>query len=84
MRKIYPLAAASLLLVLCACGTTPSDRAISGGGIGAGAGTVAALVVDGNPVTGLLVGAAGGAIAGAVTQPKDLNLGQPIWDTWSR
>jgi osmotically inducible lipoprotein OsmB len=75
-------AALALCLMLCACGTTPTDRAISGGAIGAGVGTAAAIIVNGNPLTGLLVGAAAGAVTGGVTQDKDFNLGRPIWETW--
>ena len=57
------------------CGNTPGQRALSGGAIGAGAGTVGAVLLDANPVAGALVGAAAGAVTGAVTTKKQINLG---------
>jgi hypothetical protein len=52
-------------LVLAACGSSTTDRALSGGGIGAAAGAGTAAVTGGSPVTGgLLGGAAGAAIGG--------------------
>jgi osmotically inducible lipoprotein OsmB len=67
--------AATLLAaaVLSACGTTTTDRAASGAGIGAGIGLLA-----GPP--GVVVGALAGGATGAVTKPKDVNLGQPVWN----
>ena len=61
--------------LLAACGDTTSDRALSGGAIGAGAGAV----LSGNPVTGAIVGGAVGAAAGGLTKKKDVNLGKPVW-----
>jgi osmotically inducible lipoprotein OsmB len=58
--------------LLAGCGTTTSDRALSGAGIGAGIGLL------GGPV-GVLVGAGIGAAAGAATDPEDVNLGDPVW-----
>ncbi len=74
MKKAIAVSAASLLacLALAACGTYRSDRAISGGLMGAGVGAV------GGPV-GILAGGAIGAGAGAFTSPGFINLGQPIW-----
>jgi osmotically inducible lipoprotein OsmB len=66
------------LLALGACGSSTTDRALSGGGIGAGVGALGGLVV-GAPVTGALIGGAVGAGAGALTDEKDINLGKPIW-----
>jgi osmotically inducible lipoprotein OsmB len=70
MRTLPFVAVAGLAFVLAACGTNPADRAISGAGIGAGAG----LLVD-EPVAGALVGGA----AGALIPPDQVNLGRPIW-----
>jgi osmotically inducible lipoprotein OsmB len=70
MKKIaIALWAAALL---AACGTTTSDRALSGAGIGAGIG-----LLGGPP--GVLIGAAVGGAAGAVTRPDQIDLGRPIW-----
>ncbi len=79
MKRI-PLAGALLLSLgaLSACGTTTSDRALSGAAIGAGVGAVGGLVV-GSPVEGALIGGAVGAGAGALTKPDTVNLGKPVW-----
>lgn len=78
--KIIPLAAAlCAALLLGACGTSKSDRAISGGAIGAGAGAAAGALTGGSVLGGALIGGAGGAAAGALTDPDDVNLGKPAW-----
>jgi hypothetical protein len=64
---------------LTACGTSKSDRALSGAGIGAGAGAVGSAVLGGNPVTGAVVGGAVGAATGAMTDKDDINMGKPVW-----
>ena len=53
-------------------------RALSGAGIGAGAGAVGGLLV-GDPVTGALLGGAIGAGAGALTDKDQIDLGKPAW-----
>lgn len=65
-------------LALSACGTTPGDRAVSGGLLGAGAGAAIGSL-SGNAGTGALIGGVGGAAAGALTDPCSLNLGDPFW-----
>lgn len=60
------------------CGNTTGDRAISGGGIGAGVGALGGLMV-GAPLEGALIGGAVGAGTGALTDEKQINLGRPIW-----
>ena len=70
--------ARAALLMLGACGTTPGDRAVSGGMIGAGAGA-AIGAVTGTAATGAAIGALSGAAIGAATDPCDLDLGQPFW-----
>jgi osmotically inducible lipoprotein OsmB len=67
-------------LVLAACGSSTSDRAISGGGIGAAAGAGTAAVTGGNPVTGGLLGGAAGAAVGGLTDEDDIDLGDPVWN----
>ncbi len=64
---------------LAACGPNPGDRAISGGLIGAGGGAVLGSVVGIGPGAGAVIGGAVGAVGGAATNPRDLNLGRPIW-----
>ena len=63
---------------LAGCGTTPQERAISGGAIGAGAGAVGGALT-GNPLAGARIGGAGGAAAGALTSPSQVDLGRPVW-----
>jgi hypothetical protein len=80
MTRIAFATVASLsLLALAACGTSTSDRAISGGAIGAGTGAVAGAVLGGSPVAGAVIGGADGAAAGAITDRDDVDLGRPIW-----
>jgi osmotically inducible lipoprotein OsmB len=74
-QEAYPMrphviALAAAALTLAACGETRSHRALSGAGLGAGAG----LIVD-EPLAGAAVGAA----AGALTSPEQIDLGTPIW-----
>jgi hypothetical protein len=73
-------ALAILGLILAGCGSSTTDRAISGGGIGAAAGAGTAAVAGGNPVTGGLLGGAAGAATGALTDEDDVNLGDPVWN----
>lgn len=61
-------------LAISGCGNTQGERALSGAGIGAGAGAVGAALVHGNPITGAVVGAGVGAVTGAVTTKKQINL----------
>ena len=66
------------LLALAACGTTPGDRAASGALLGAGAGAAIGGLA-GSPGTGAAIGALAGGAAGAVSDPCQLNLGDPFW-----
>jgi osmotically inducible lipoprotein OsmB len=73
----------SILLIaggflLTACGSTPGDRSITGGAMGAGVGALAGLAV-GFPITGALFGGALGATAGALSDPSQIYLGKPVW-----
>ncbi|HSV29670.1 MAG TPA: hypothetical protein VLL76_08920 [Candidatus Omnitrophota bacterium] len=67
------------VLALSACGSSTSDRALSGGAIGAGVGAGTAAVTGGNVLGGAAIGGAGGAAAGALTDEEDLDLGKPVW-----
>lgn len=81
MRTTRTMTVASVLVIavgLSACGTTKSDRALSGAGLGAGAGLLGGALV-GHPVAGALIGGAGGAAAGGLTDKDDINFGKPIW-----
>jgi osmotically inducible lipoprotein OsmB len=72
------IAAVSAALALSSCGTTPGDRAVSGGLLGAGAGAAIGSL-SGNAGTGAIIGGVGGAAVGALSDPCTLNLGDPWW-----
>jgi hypothetical protein len=55
---------------LAGCGTTMGDRGLSGAMIGGAAG-----LVVGGPLAGMVVGAG----VGMLTEPSQVNLGQPVW-----
>ena len=75
----YPaLIATASLPALSACGSSTGDRALSGGGIGAGVGLVGGALV-GAPPEGALIGGAVGAGTGALTDSNQINLGKPVW-----
>ncbi len=79
MKRIASVATLALsLLALGACGSSTSDRALSGGGIGAGVGLVGGALV-GAPLEGALIGGAVGAGTGALTDKDDVDLGKPVW-----
>ncbi len=72
------MAALILSVSVSACGTTQSDRALSGGLLGAGTGAIIGSVT-GSAGKGALIGGLGGAAIGALTSSRDINLGTPIW-----
>jgi phage tail tape-measure protein len=81
MKILLGLVALCGLALLVGCGTDERDR--TEGGAAAGAATGAGIGLVGGPVgvvAGGLIGGGAGAIAGATTQPKDVNLGKPVWD----
>ena len=79
MKKIQTVTlSVAALLLLAACGSKTSDRALSGAGIGAGVGAVSGALM-GSPATGAIVGGAVGAAAGGLTKQSDVDLGEPIW-----
>ena len=71
MSRVFGnLAIAALLAVAtAACGNNPTDRALTGGAIGAAGGAVVGSTV-GSPVGGAVVGGLGGAAVGAATTPR--------------
>ncbi len=73
------------MILVSACGTAPPDRAVSGGGIGMAAGAVIGVLTGGVSVlAGALIGGTAGAVVGAVTNPDEIDLGEPIWKRWLR
>ena len=79
---IKALCALAFAAALAACGESTTDRALSGGAIGAGAGAATGAVIGGGAVEGAVVGGALGAAAGALTDEDDIDLGDPVWDRW--
>ena len=68
MRTIVVLSA--ILLTVTGCGETWGQRAVTGGGIGAGSGAVIGALTGLGPLTGAVVGGLVGAGAGAATTPR--------------
>lgn len=79
MNKITKFGWLLVPVALAGCGETVGDRALSGAGIGAAAGLVGTVVTGGNTAAGAVIGGAAGAAAGALTNPRDVNLGKPTW-----
>ena len=73
------LALGTAVFVVAACGDTTSDRAISGGAIGAGAGAATGAVTGGSVLGGAVIGGAAGAATGAATDEDQIDLGDPVW-----
>ncbi len=79
MHKLVLAVASIAMLGLGACGTSRSDRALSGAGLGAAAGAGVSALTGGNLAGGALIGGAAGAIGGGLTSSSDVNLGKPVW-----
>lgn len=69
---VLPLALGALLVA--GCGDTRTERALSGGGIGAATGAAAGAVTGGSVGAGAVVGGAVGAATGALTDRSDISL----------
>ncbi|HTR85363.1 MAG TPA: hypothetical protein VMI56_12855 [Reyranella sp.] len=70
VKRIAPLGLiVGLALSVAACGNNPTDRALTGGAIGAASGAVVGSTM-GAPVAGAVVGGLGGAAIGAATTPE--------------
>lgn len=72
IKKTFCMLAVTVMLA--ACGNDPGERALTGGGIGAGAGAVGGALLGANPVAGALIGGGVGAATGALTKPDQINL----------
>ncbi|GGJ38813.1 hypothetical protein [Neoroseomonas lacus] len=68
MKRI--LAVVLLGLSVTACADPAGNRALIGGGLGAGAGAGVAALTGGSPLVGAAIGGAGGALVGAATTPR--------------
>lgn len=79
MKSVIATSLLACGLALAGCGSSPGERAVSGGLIGAGTGAAVGGLTGGSVGTGALIGGAVGAVGGAVTSPRDVNLGRPAW-----
>jgi hypothetical protein len=80
MRTVWVVAAAALLSVsIGGCGTSKTERGITGGAIGAGVGAAGAAITGGSAAGGAALGGAAGAATGILTDEDDFNLGDPLW-----
>ena len=70
MRISTILAVLAVAVGVSACGQSPLERALTGAGMGAGAGALGGLAFDANPGTAALIGAGVGAGAGLLTSPS--------------
>lgn len=61
-------------LALAGCGTTTSERALSGAGVGAAIGAGGAAVTGGSIGSGAVIGGAVGAATGALTDESEIDL----------
>lgn len=78
------LAISAIGVLAAACGTTPGERALSGGAIGAATGAVIGNNVgEGDATTGAIIGGAVGAVGGAVTAPRDVENRRQYFDNRS-
>lgn len=76
IRKIFTLSTLCVMsLSLAACGTSKTERGLSGAGIGAGVGAAGAAVTGGNVMGGAAVGGAIGGATGVLTDKDDIDLG---------
>ena len=73
-------AALAAILLLFACGSSKTDRGLSGGAIGAGAGAAVGAVTGTSVLGGAAIGGAAGAATGVLTDEDDVDLGEPVWD----
>ena len=81
MSMITKLTLVGAVALLAACGSSEPGRVQGGAATGAASGATIGLV--GGPigvVAGAVIGGGAGAIAGASTTPKEVNLGEPVWD----
>lgn len=76
---VRKLGLAALVALVAACGSNRTERAVTGGAIGAGVGVAGAALLDRDPVSGGLIGGLVGAGVGAVTDRNDIDLGDSIF-----
>src|SRR5260221_7000582 len=78
LKTLSASAVLAAALALSACGTTPGDRAVSGGLLGAGAGAAIGSL-SGNAGAGAVIGGLGGGAVGPAAHPCRPHLRGPRW-----
>lgn len=78
MRRTLLVLSLPVGLALAGCGESKTDRALSGGAIGAGVGA-AGGALTGHTLGGAVLGGAAGAATGVLTDEDDVDLGKPVW-----
>jgi hypothetical protein len=74
MKSVGSMILIAIMLSVSACGDTQGQRALSGGGIGAGVGAVGGALLGGSVLGGAALGAVGGAAVGALTNRHQIDL----------
>ncbi len=80
MNVISQLTLIGTIVLVAACGSSEPGRVQGAAAAGAATGATVGLV--GGPVgvaAGAVIGGGSGAIAGASTTPKQVDLGTPVW-----
>lgn len=75
LAAALPLAA----VLLVGCGSSKTERGLSGAGIGAGVGAAGSAITGGSILGGAALGGAAGAATGVLTDEDDVDLGEPLW-----
>ena len=81
-KTIAATALLSLSLALTGCGNTKEDRGITGAGLGAAGGAIIGAVTGLSVLQGALIGTGIGGVTGLLTDKDDIDIGDPIWETW--
>ena len=81
-KTLAATALLSLSLALTGCGNTKEDRGITGAGLGAAGGAIIGAVTGLSVLQGALIGTGIGGVTGLLTDKDDIDIGDPIWETW--
>jgi len=81
MNMTTKIIAVGALSLLAACGNREPGRVTGGAAAGAATGAAVGLVAGPPGVaTGAVIGGGAGAATAAMTSPRQVNLGKPVWD----
>jgi osmotically inducible lipoprotein OsmB len=78
--RLIPCVLVAVALAGCGTSARPTDRVAGGAAVGAAGGAAVGAIFGGvGAVPGALIGAAVGGGTGAVTNEKQIDLGEPVW-----